>query len=69
MCREGQSRRSKRVLTHHKRLVSENLEREVIFLTDTGLPKRVSWDWRVGELSHQASGARRREDGSPAGPG
>lgn len=26
MCREGQRRRSKRVLTHHKRLVSENLE-------------------------------------------
>lgn len=34
MCREGQSRRSKKVLTHHKRLVSENLEPEVIFFDE-----------------------------------
>lgn len=34
MCREGQSRRSKRVLTHHKRLVSENLEPEAMFFEE-----------------------------------
>lgn len=34
MCREGQSRRSKRVLTHHKRLVSENLEPCAIFFEE-----------------------------------
>lgn len=31
MCREGQSRRSNRVLTYHKRFLSEKLEPEVIF--------------------------------------
>lgn len=34
MCREGQSRRSKRVLTNHKRFLSENLEPEVSFFEE-----------------------------------
>jgi len=34
MCREGQSCRSKRVLTYEKRLVSENLEPDMIFFEE-----------------------------------
>ncbi len=34
MCTEGQSHRSKKVLIHHKRLVSENLEPEAIFFDE-----------------------------------
>jgi len=34
MCREGQSHRSKKVLIHHKRLVSENLEPEAMFFEE-----------------------------------
>ena len=66
ICREGQSRRSKKDTYHHKRLVSENLEPGVIFFEEIKicLSAGAGTD---GGLSPQASGARRHEDGSPEG--